>query len=87
MSAPPRIKYLQAMTSSFVKFIALQHLTYYQIFNLPIYLPPNYLSTSLLPMDLTPPPVGELYTSHEKLVLAVNNHAGPQGYVVVTRAR
>jgi len=38
-------------------------------------------------MDLTPPPVGELYTSHEKLVLAVNNHAGPQGYAVVTRAR
>jgi hypothetical protein len=29
-------------------------------------------------MDLTPPPVGELYTSHEKLVLAVNNHAGPK---------
>jgi len=29
-------------------------------------------------MDLTPPPpVGALYTSREKLVLAVNNHAGP----------
>ncbi len=38
-------------------------------------------------MDLTPPPVGELYTRHEKLVLAANNHAGPQGYAVVTRAR
>jgi len=34
----------------------MQHLTYYgsteyQILNLPIYLPPSYLSTSLLPME------------------------------------
>lgn len=34
-------------------------------------------------MNLTPPPEGELYSSLESLVAAINEHAGPEGYAVV----
>jgi hypothetical protein len=36
-------------------------------------------------MNLAPPPVGELYVTHHKLIAAVNEHAGLHGYAVVMK--
>jgi len=33
-------------------------------------------------MDLAPPPVGELYVSHEELIVAANTWAGAHGYAL-----
>ena len=33
-------------------------------------------------MDLAPPPVGELYVSHEELIAAVYTWAGAHGYAL-----
>jgi hypothetical protein len=33
-------------------------------------------------MDLAPPPVGEIYVSHEELIVAANTWAGAHGYAL-----
>lgn len=46
----------------------------------PLYLPTTHPTSS--PPWLAPPSVGELYVSHEKLILAANTWAGAHGYAL-----